>query len=188
MRPFPFKTVVRFLALWFAIHTIAIIVDGFYDSKVPADVAVILGSKVNPDRTLSLGLCRRLRKGLELFRGGQVKAIIVSGGLGSEGFNEATVMRDYLVHQGVLESAVIEDRAGNNTRLTALHARQIMNARGMKTAIVVSQYFHLSRTKLAFRQEGIVVASVHADYRVEIKDAWYLLREWPGYYSYLIWR
>ena len=51
-----------------------------------ADIAVILGSKVNEDGTLSERLKKRLECGISLYHNGRAKKLMVSGGLGKEGF------------------------------------------------------------------------------------------------------
>lgn len=58
---------------WFLIHIIVISIDGLADQDNVADVAVILGNKVNEDGTLSPRLEARLACGLKLFRTGRVK-------------------------------------------------------------------------------------------------------------------
>lgn len=41
------------IVVWFLAHTIYIVIDGLSDRQQKADIAVILGSKVNEDGTLS---------------------------------------------------------------------------------------------------------------------------------------
>jgi vancomycin permeability regulator SanA len=177
------------LAAWFLIHSLLIVINGFRDEGRPADVALILGSKVHRGGELSSGLERRLQKGVELYRKHLVKALIVSGGLGREGFQEADVMRDYLLKQGVPDQDILVDRNGDNTRLSAIHTRRILVDRNWHSAIAVTQYYHITRAKLALREEGVQdVTGAHADYRFAITDPWSIAREWVGYYAYLVGR
>lgn len=81
-----FKIAFSFLGIWFLAHSIFIIFDGLNDRNSKADVAIVLGNKVNEDGTLSDRLKARLDKSIELYKNGRVKKIIVSGGLGKEGF------------------------------------------------------------------------------------------------------
>jgi vancomycin permeability regulator SanA len=82
------KYILFVLGLWFSIHIAYTIIDGLYDRDEKADVAVILGNKVNEDGSLSLRLVKRLQCGLDLYKTGRVQKLIVSGGLGKEGFYE----------------------------------------------------------------------------------------------------
>jgi vancomycin permeability regulator SanA len=172
---------------WLFLHVCYIFLDGFRAPRLPADVAVVLGSKVQRDGAPSSGLQRRLERALDLYRKGAVRAIFVSGGRGSEGFEEADVMRCILVRAGVPAEAIIVDRAGNNTRLTAVHAHQIMKARVWQSAVVISQYYHVPRAKLALRQEGVAqVSGAAAEYRFAWTDPLSIFREFAGFYTYLV--
>ena len=80
--------------------------DGLSDHIRKSDVAIIFGSKVNPGGMLSSRLAARLDKGIELYRKGMFNYIIVSGGIGKEGIDEAVAMKTYLLaHQ--IPAAVI---------------------------------------------------------------------------------
>ena len=62
-----------------------------------------------------------------------------------------------------------------------------MHERGYRSVLVVSSYFHISRTRLAFHGFGVdEVRSAHARVRVGPRDLWSLLREFAGYYVYLV--
>jgi len=108
----------------------------------------------------------------------------VSGGFGKEGHYEGSEMAKYLVQRGVLKNDIRIDNGGNNTRLTALNFKRM---HGTKTSvIIVSQFFHLTRCKLAFQQIGIPNSTTaHARY-FEIRDFYSLFREFLGYYKYLL--
>lgn len=163
-----------------------IVADGLTDDIRHSDVAVVLGSKVNPDGQPSPRLAARLHRALELYEGGWVRQIIVSGGTGKEGVPEGTAMKHWLVANGVPAPAVIVDDAGVDTMATARNTAALMVTHDFDNVIVVSQYFHVSRTRLAFRKAGLPdVGSAHPDY-FEWRDLYSLAREIPGYASYLI--
>ena len=95
-------------------------------------------------------------------------------------------MRAVLIGSGIPAGAILVDRAGNNTRLTAIHARQLMRERGWQSAVVISQYYHVPRAKLALRQEGVAhVSGAAAEYRFAWTDPLSILREFAGFYTYL---
>ncbi|CAN5341975.1 YdcF family protein [soil metagenome] len=172
--------------LWFSINTICIVVDGLTDEGTPADVAVILGSKVNEDGTLSPRLEARLRQGFELYRTGQVKILMVSGGTGKEGHPEGTVMAKYLIQWGVPAEDIVIDDHGNNTYQTVQNTRELRKTRGIESVVVVSQYFHISRTKMMYRKKGFKnVTGSHARH-FEWRDPYSILREFAGYYEYWV--
>lgn len=177
------KFVVIFIISWFTIHTIYIIIDGLSDSGEKADIAIILGNKVNEDGTLSARLEKRLETGIELYKNYRVKKILVSGGLGKEGFYEADKMKEFLISNAIPESVILVDNYGNNTRLTVENSLKFHQKYKFKSIIVVSQYFHVTRTKKLFKEKGFTnVKSVSPKY-FEWRDLYSILREFPAYYT-----
>lgn len=146
------KTVAILILLWLLGHIIYSTIDGLGDAGTSADIAVILGNKVNEDGTLSKRLEKRLECGLALYRQGRAKRILVSGGLGKEGFYEGDKMRDYMIANGVPDSVIIVDNLGTNTIATVENLRKLKDSLGFSSIIVVSQYYHLTRTKMLFRK------------------------------------
>ena len=178
------KYLISICLIWFVLHELVIIYDGLTDEAKKAEVIVILGNKVNKDGTLSNRLKARLDRGLELYSDSLAPLIFVSGGLGKEGHLEGSKMAEYLILNGVEENKVIIDNEGNTTQLTANNF--IKRFPRVKTVIIVSQFYHISRTKLAFRNQGIsIVYGAHCDY-FELRDGYGLFREFFGYYKYLI--
>lgn len=162
----------------------AIVWDGLADEIAPADVGVVLGNAVELDGRPSARLEARLDKAIELYRRGLFPRTIVSGAVGKEGHDEAEFMRAYLVEKGVPPESIIADREGATTYLTARNASRIMTERGWKSALVVSQYFHLSRVRLALERFGVSdVRSAHAE-RFEMRDLYSIPREVVAYCVY----
>lgn len=122
-------------------------------------------------------------KGIQLYRDSLVKILVVSGGLGKEGHYEGTKMFEYLIEKGIPKDKIIVDNLGNTTEETVLNFQK-MNFRD-NSITVVSQYYHITRTKLAFKRAGHdKVFGAHADY-FEIRDVYSIFREFFAYYKYL---
>lgn len=178
--------VVICLFAWLIIHTAFIIIDGLNDELEPVDAAVVLGNKVELNGQPSERLQARLDKAAELYEEGYFTLIIVSGGLGKEGFDEATVMKAYLVDRGIPDDRINEDHDGYNSYMTAENASKIMKQSNLDSAMIITQYFHVSRTKLAFRKMDMKeVYAAHADF-FEFRDLYSIVREFPAYYKYLL--
>lgn len=170
----------------FLLVAAALVIDGLTDEDATADVAIVLGSTVNVDGSLSERLKARLDRALELYRSGAVQIVLVSGGVGKEGHSEGHAMADYLVQQGVPSEALIIDPNGNDTRATAANSACLVRAHGLTTAIAVSQYFHVPRTKLALKTAGIDVrGGAHARYS-EWRDIYSVTREVPAFVLYVV--
>ena len=174
------------LLLWFIIHTAFIVIDGLNDDLENVDLAVVLGNKVELNGQPSQRLQARLDKTVELYEKGYFKFIIVSGGVGKEGYNEAKIMKKYLVNKGIPSDIIIEDSNGNNSMMTAQNTRDIMNDLNLESVMVITQYFHITRTELAFTKLGLdQVYSAHAEI-FEVRDLYSIIREFPAYYKYLV--
>jgi vancomycin permeability regulator SanA len=156
----------------------AILIDGLTDSAMQSDVGIVLGSMVMPDGTPSARLRARLDRADQLYRQGMFKHVIVSGGTGKESFNEARVMADYLAGQrNMPREAIILDENGTTTQATARNSAAIMKERGLNSAVVITQYFHVTRSRYALRQAGVAkVHTAHARY-FEMRDLYSLARE-----------
>jgi vancomycin permeability regulator SanA len=171
---------------WFLLHIVLIVWDGLSDEIKPADLIVVLGNKIEANGQPSLRLQARLERALSLYQQHVSARILVSGGVGVEGFDEAKVMKEFLVARGVPSSQIWTDAQGIDTRATAKNTKRFLEEHQLCSAIIVSQYHHISRTKLAFSQEGIQeVYSAHAQMGPELRDPYSLVREFVGYYAYL---
>ena len=173
------------LIVVFLAHMLVFSFIGLHDDLHPADVIVVFGNTVNPDGTLSLRLESRLRKSLEMHKLGFGKFVIVSGGLGKEGYDEATSMQKYLISQGVPPEAIITDSTGLNTLATAINTKKTMRDRGFHSVFLVSQYFHIARSAYIFKNTGVdEVYHAHAEI-FEWRDLYSLPREIVAFYSYM---
>jgi vancomycin permeability regulator SanA len=159
-------------------------IAGLSDHIDRSDVAVVLGNTVDPNGKPSARLQARLDKTIQLYQQGIFKNTIVSGGVGKEGFDEAMVMKQYLVANGLPTARIYVDSQGNNTYLTAKRTAQLMTEHKWQSAIAISQYFHLPRTKLALQRFGVkTVYTAHADF-FELRDFYSTVREVFSYCSY----
>lgn len=150
-----------------------------------ADLIVVLGNAVDSKNRPLPSLASRLEAALALYRRGGQGVIMVSGGIvPNDGRNEAQGMRDWLVARGVSSEAIVVDEYGDNTRASAEHAHQWLAANRLSRVVVVSQYFHLPRARLAMRQAGATDAGGDYPRRWFIRDIYSSLREVAGYVAY----
>jgi vancomycin permeability regulator SanA len=130
------------------------------DSVPPAPVALVLGSKVNPDGAPSAFLARRLDLAVALYHRGTVRAILVSGDNGSRRYDEVTAMMRYLQAHDVPASRIVGDYAGFDTWDSCTRAHRIF---GVDRAVVVTQRFHLPRAVRLCRRAGITAFGLGDD-------------------------
>lgn len=175
------KKLILFFFLWFTFHTVVICYDGLRNNITQADVAIVLGNKVNKDGTLSERLEKRLECGLTLYKSGLVNKLIVSGGKGKEGYYEAEKMKDYCISHGIPDSLILVDNDGYNTRATVKNTFQFLNKDSK--IIVVSQYYHVSRTKMLYKKAGIQSVQCSSPKFFELHDFYSIVREFFAFYS-----
>ena len=116
-----------------------------------APVAIVLGAAVDADGQPSPWLAHRLDTAAELYTSGRVEAILVSGDNRRAGYDEPTVMRRYLLSQGIPDQAIAVDYAGFDTYDTCVRARRIF---GIERALLVTQDFHEPRAVAICRAVG----------------------------------
>jgi vancomycin permeability regulator SanA len=181
------KLMILFGLSWFAIQSAMICYDGFNDEVSKSDAVLILGNKVNEDGSLSLRLKSRVDKGYDIYCQGLAEKIVVSGGKGKEGIPEGSAMKEYLVRKGAEPKDILIDNYGINTYWSARNYKEIAECYEFNSVIVVSQYHHISRSKMIFNKLKVGdVSSAHCCY-FELSDAYSIFREFFAFYKYLIW-
>ncbi len=84
----------------------------------------------------------RLLTGIELYKNGAAKKIIMSGDHGSSDYDEVNIMRRFALENGVREEDIFMDHAGFSTYDSIYRAKNIFEAENI---ITVSQKYHLYR-------------------------------------------
>ncbi len=100
------KIVLSLALLVFLMPVVILVWNGMNDQIGNADIALVLGNKVNPDGSPSQRLKARLDTAAKYYKNGNYPKVIVSGGTGIEGIPEGTVMKKYLVSQGIPPEAI----------------------------------------------------------------------------------
>jgi uncharacterized SAM-binding protein YcdF (DUF218 family) len=134
------------------------------------------GAAVWRDRKPSDALEYRLTKAAELYNTGRAPWVIVTGG-GEGNYAEAEVMADWLVERGVPRDAIIVENYSATTRDSGNNVARIMKRLDLKTALVVSQWFHVARTRLCLEQEGADTYAMPCGGNTLVKEPWFVLRE-----------
>ncbi|TWF75948.1 vancomycin permeability regulator SanA [Pseudonocardia hierapolitana] len=135
---------------WFAAST-----DGRRTTVDRADarpVAIVLGAGLRRDGRPSLLLARRLDIAADLYHRGTVDAVLVTGA-----DDEPAAMQRYLLAAGVPDAKIVGDAAGFRTWDSCVRAREVF---GVRSAIVVTQRFHLPRAVVLCGAAGIDATGV----------------------------
>lgn len=144
-----------------------------------------MGARVENNGSPSPALRARLRKAAQLYRAGYFPNVVVSGGVGKEGYDESLVMRDYLTEHGVPAAHIITDNQGLTTFDSARNLTRLYPDRTTRV-MVISQYFHTPRACLALHRFGYTtVHRAHPSW-FEWKDFYSVPREVFGYLIYSV--
>ncbi len=152
-----------------------------------ADAVVVFGAQVDQSGAPTQSLADRVREGARLQRDAVVPLVIVSGGRGDGGRHECDAMRDYAERLGVPSQAIVEDRGGVSTQATVDDTVTLFRRDGVHDALVVSQFYHLPRIKMAYQRAGTDVRTVPAPAQRYIKQTPIIVaREIPAFWLYYL--
>jgi|SRR5689334_5375080 len=137
------------------ISAAAVLIWGSRDKARGADAIVVLGAAQYVGRPSPV-LRARLDHALELWQRGLAPRLIFTGGTGAgDTTSEAAVSRNYALRHGVPDTAILMENEGRTTRESFAAVAAIMRARQMRTAILVSDPFHMLRLRVLSSQYGV---------------------------------
>ncbi|HEY3251743.1 MAG TPA: ElyC/SanA/YdcF family protein [Ignavibacteria bacterium] len=134
------------------------------ENKKSVPAGTVLGAAVWGGNRPSPVLRERINKGYELYSSGIIKNIILTGG-GSPGeMTEAEVSKKELLKKGVNEKNIIIENKSNSTleQIIYLNNNQYKK-NNWKETVIISDNFHLLRTKQICRFFGVNAYTVSSD-------------------------
>jgi uncharacterized SAM-binding protein YcdF (DUF218 family) len=147
----------------------------------PADAIVVLGSAVWPGEQPSPSLSRRIDKGVELWQAGLAPVLVPTGGVGANPPAEAEMMARAARAGGVPDAALVLERQAESTAESAVLVRALAEAHGWHRIILVSEPYHLRRSSLLFRAQGLEVQTACAAWGTQFwTNAYQTVREAGG--------
>lgn len=149
------STLLTLVLVWL-ISVLAVWGWGAVDAAKNADAIVVLGAAQYAGKPSPV-LKARLDHGLELWKAGMSHRMILTGGKGTgDTTSEAAVGRIYVQKHGVPDSAILLETGGRNTRESMQTVARIMESKGLKSAILVSDPFHMLRLWIIARRFGFI--------------------------------
>lgn len=109
------------------------------------DAIIVLGNPANDDCSPGLMMMERLDKGIELYKRGIAKKMLLCGGKVSNSCIESVVMKYYSIQNGVNEEDIFIDTLSQNTYQNAYYSILIMRKIKFNSAAIVSSKFHTKR-------------------------------------------
>jgi SanA protein len=125
-----------------------------------AQIALVFGAGLRRDGSPTAILRDRVQSAVELYKSGKVKKLLMSGDNSYLDYNEPGAMREYALSLGVPETDIVLDYAGRRTYDSCFQA---LNIFGIKSAILVTQPFHLPRAVYTCRKLGMEATGYAAE-------------------------
>lgn len=120
-----------------------------------ADAILVLGAAQYNGRPSPV-LKARLDHAIDLFHRGLAKKMVFTGGVGAgDTLSEGEVARRYALKKDVPASAIMVERHGVTSAESVAAAASLMRAKGLRSALVVSDSYHMLRLELLARRAGI---------------------------------
>jgi uncharacterized SAM-binding protein YcdF (DUF218 family) len=140
-------------ALWL-ISAAAVMIWSSRDEARPADAIVVLGAAQYAGRPSPV-LRARLDHALDLWRRHLGKILILTGGTGAgDTTSEAAVGRTYAMKRNVPDTVILMETLGRTTSESMRAVAGMLEARGLQTALLVSDPFHMLRLRVLARRFG----------------------------------
>lgn len=143
------------LALLWLGSVAAVLTWALEDDARKADAIVVMGAAQYQGKPSPV-LRTRLDHALALWQRGLAPRLILTGGIGEgDTVSEAAVSRVYLMGRGVPDTAILLENEGRTSAQSLRSAIDLLHARGLGTAVVVSDPFHMLRLEILGRRYGI---------------------------------
>jgi uncharacterized SAM-binding protein YcdF (DUF218 family) len=145
--------VVTVFCLWL-ISAAAVLVWSSRDEARPAQAIVVLGAAQYAGKPSPV-LRARLDHALDLWNRHLASLLILTGGTGSgDTTSEAAVGRNYAKKRGVPDSAILVENEGRTTSESMRAVAGMLEVRGLQSALLVSDPFHMLRLRILARRFG----------------------------------
>jgi len=145
--------VVAVFALW-VVSATAVLIWASRDEARPAQAIVVLGAAQYAGKPSPV-LRARLDHALDLWNRHLASLLILTGGTGSgDTTSEAAVGRTYARKRGVPDSAILVENEGRTTSESMRAVAGMLEVRGLQTALLVSDPFHMLRLRILARRFG----------------------------------
>lgn len=148
-----------FLALLFSLAAGSIGWEIWQEAKrthtEPADAAIVLGAAVWGNK-VSPVFEGRLEHAVALYRSEQVQYIILTGGkIPGQKRADSEVAESWVVAKGIPKEAIFIETRSQVTWENLAEAKQILNAEGLQSALIVSDPLHMTRAMTIARAQNI---------------------------------
>ncbi|MGH2574138.1 MAG: YdcF family protein [Ignavibacteria bacterium] len=156
-------------------------------NKSKHDAGIILGAAVWGGNRPSPILKERINKGFDLYKKGEIKNIVLTGGGAPGEMTEAEVAKNELLKRGVEEKYIfVENRSNSTLQQIAYINKNLYKKNNWNEVILISDNFHLFRSKqisIFFGMKVYTTASdtplsTESDFNYSLKESFAVLYFW----------
>ncbi len=140
----------------------------------PKRIGIVFGAKVWDDGSPSNSLYDRIITGVELYRAGRVKTLLMSGDKTGENYDEPGTMKKLAIQLGVPDADILIDNDGKKTYDTCYRAKAVYS---IERAILVTQDYHQPRSLYLCNNLGVDSIGITANRRAYVNEWYYHVRE-----------
>lgn len=177
------------LLLWLVLLAFQIVSAGKANPGARADVAIVLGAAAYGNLPSPV-FEERIRHAIHLHKSRVVRKLLFTGGKGrGAAAAESEVARNYAIRRGVPADAILTEARSRTTKQNLVEARRLMQASGLRSALIVSDPLHIKRAMLmssGLGMEALPSPTPTSRYRTWRSKAGFLLREIHFYNVHLV--
>jgi uncharacterized SAM-binding protein YcdF (DUF218 family) len=137
------------LVRWWAIQ----LASPWEDAR--GETLIVLSGSGASEGFIGYGTYLRSEYAVRVWREGGFQKVLVSGG--GSGEPQATVMRQFLIAEGVPDTAIVVEPRANSTRENAVYTRELLEGSRGRMVLLTSDY-HVYRAARVFRKAGLNVS------------------------------
>ena len=131
--------------IWSVVLSVQIWSFGAVDGAAKSDCIIVLGAAVYGDKPSPV-FEERIRHGIHLFKDGYAPLIVFTGGKGVRAtLAESEAAAKFAISNGVPQDSILTEDRSRTTQQNLAEANALMDGRGLKSAILVSDPLHLFR-------------------------------------------
>lgn len=136
------------LVLCWCLYAYYVVIFHEQQPLAKAEAGIVLGAALWNEQP-SPALKERLDYAIELYEGGYVEYLILSGGKpeNRRGLTEAEGMQQYLIKAGIPEDRLLLERQSRDTYQNLMYSQRVMDTYALNSVMIITHHYHTKRAK-----------------------------------------
>lgn len=159
----------------YVVRSSSVYVKNYEEFEGHYDYIIVLGCGIIDNQYPTDLMVDRLDTAIRLYNNGASDRILLSGDHQVNDYNEVAVMKNYMLARGIPEEVIDCDDLGLSTSQTMRRASGLF---GVRSAVIVTQKYHLYRSVYLAKHYGIDCEGVIATGHTFVAQPYYSAREY----------